>query len=289
MRAGDDLAASAGSAAVPRTFQSPTAVSATSERTASRKRRGHVRGSPGPRRPSSARWGVMTPSCTASCAGATFHCRRRARSAARGRCRGPGASRDVAGVLRLPAVMPSSGTRSVSAMMRRIRSIGTRSSSAAAWVSSARAPWPPSTLPVSAVMVPSALEVQRAPSAHRRSRGEAPRRRGHADEQARAEDLQERPPAAARPGASSTAGLASSRRRRGATALTILSTRCSGRGCRSGPRRSVRPSVRVSLRAGRRWPGSCPRAVAALEGAFVEERLLHRVQRIAWREALDGE
>jgi len=62
-----------------------------------------------------------------------------------GRRRGGGQSISVAaprrtagtveGVVRLPAVLPSSGTRAVSAMIRRIRSAVTCSSSAAACVS----------------------------------------------------------------------------------------------------------------------------------------------------------
>ena len=61
----------------------------------------------------------------------------------------------VEGVERLPAVVPSLGVRPVSAMITVMRSTGTRSSSAAAWASSARAPCPHSTLPVSNVIVPS--------------------------------------------------------------------------------------------------------------------------------------
>src|SRR5512139_3419093 len=68
----------------------------------------------------------------------------------------------LAGVVRLPAVMPSSGTRSVSAMTRRTCSTGTLSSSAAAWVSSARGPSPSSTFPLSAVIVPSSFRKIRA-------------------------------------------------------------------------------------------------------------------------------
>ena len=59
------------------------------------------------------------------------------------------------GVVRLPADMPSSGTWLVSAMSISIRSGATRSSSAAAWVSSARAPCPISIFPVNTVMRPS--------------------------------------------------------------------------------------------------------------------------------------
>ena len=48
----------------------------------------------------------------------------------------------VRGVVPLPAVMPSSGTRLVSARIICTRLTGTPSSSAAACGSSARAPWP---------------------------------------------------------------------------------------------------------------------------------------------------
>ena len=68
----------------------------------------------------------------------------------------------VRGVLPLPAVMPSSGTRLVSAITNWIWLNGTRNSSAAAWLSSVRAPWPPSTLPVITVMVPSFPRCTRA-------------------------------------------------------------------------------------------------------------------------------
>ena len=61
----------------------------------------------------------------------------------------------VLGVLPLPAVMPSSGARAVSAMISRMRAGSNRSSSAAAWVSSAREPCPASTLPVMTVIEPS--------------------------------------------------------------------------------------------------------------------------------------
>src|SRR4051812_26816557 len=68
----------------------------------------------------------------------------------------------VRGDVPLPAVMPSSGTRSVSAMMSWMRYAGTRSSSAAAWVISAREPCPASTLPVMTVMIPSLPMCSRA-------------------------------------------------------------------------------------------------------------------------------
>ena len=66
------------------------------------------------------------------------------------------------GVLWLPAVMPSSGTRPVSAMISTMRAGSTRSSSAAAWVISPREPCPVSTLPVITVMTPSRSMCSRA-------------------------------------------------------------------------------------------------------------------------------
>ena len=66
----------------------------------------------------------------------------------------------VDGVVRLPAVMPSSGASAVSAMISRTCSAGTPSSSAAAWVICAREPWPPSTLPVMTVIDAVGADVQ---------------------------------------------------------------------------------------------------------------------------------
>ena len=57
--------------------------------------------------------------------------------------------------MRLPAVVPSFGTMSVSAITILMRSIGTFSSSAAANASSVRGPCPSSILPVRIVMEPS--------------------------------------------------------------------------------------------------------------------------------------
>ena len=104
---------------------------------------------------------MMTPSLTSSSLGAAFH-RLAASSvnssrAAAAPCRTAGT---VLGVVRLPAVMPSSGTRAVSAITNRILSALTRSSSAAAWVNWARGPWPSSTLPVITVIVAILVDVK---------------------------------------------------------------------------------------------------------------------------------
>ncbi len=108
-------------------------------------------------------WCVIVPLRTSKALASTFHCSaaRRVKSS-----RAVAAARRTAGtvegVVRLPAVLPSSGTRAVSAITRRIRSTATRSSSAAACVSCAREPWPSSTLPVITVIVPSLLMWSRA-------------------------------------------------------------------------------------------------------------------------------
>ena len=119
--------------------------------------------------------------------------------------RGGGGARtlgSVRGVVPLPAVMPSSGTRSVSAMTSETWARGTPSSSAAACVISARAPWPHSTLPVRTVMAPSLAIWRRASSGAGRPEPTPRRgvvaaaflrddRGGSEDEQAGADDLDE--------------------------------------------------------------------------------------------------
>ena len=149
---------------MPSALHPPTAVSTTSDRMGWRRlpaasaafaRSAYVILRPG--------GPVITPSRTSRVAGSTVHCR--AASAVKS-SRAVAAARRISGtsrgVVRLPAVMPSSGTRSVSAMTSLTRSTGTRSSSAAAWVSSARGPWPSSTFPLRAVIVPSSFRKSRA-------------------------------------------------------------------------------------------------------------------------------
>ncbi len=137
----------------------------------------------------------------------------------------------VDGVERLPNVPPSSGTRPVSAMISRTRPAGTRSSSAAAWVSSARAPWPHSTLPVITVIVPScpmwtrAASVRR-PGPHPAATAATPSAAGsgallglgtvrrHGDQQARAEDLEELPARRVETGSRNRRGQTTRRNRR---------------------------------------------------------------------------
>ena len=65
---------------------------------------------------------------------------------------------------------------------------------------------------------------------------------------------------------------------------------CSGTGCRPAPRGSRRRSA-PALRASRSWLGDdqARRAESALHRAGLDERLLHRVQLAAGRQALDGD
>ena len=56
----------------------------------------------------------------------------------------------------LPAVMPSSGVRAVSAVTSSIAAGETASSSAAIWIRAVRSPWPSSALPVKTVICPAA-------------------------------------------------------------------------------------------------------------------------------------
>ena len=64
---------------------------------------------------------------------------------------------------RLPAVMPSSGLRSVAAEVIRTRPTSTSSSSAAICASAVRTPWPSSTLPDRTSTVPSARSATSRP------------------------------------------------------------------------------------------------------------------------------
>lgn len=66
------------------------------------------------------------------------------------------------GVVRLPAVMPSSGVRAVSQRITRIRSSTTPSVPAAAMASSVRGPCPSSALPLKTVNIPSSPTCMRA-------------------------------------------------------------------------------------------------------------------------------
>ena len=71
--------------------------------------------------------------------------------------------RDMSGVVRLPNVPMSYGVNCVSAMTIRMESIGTRSSSATAWVSEVRMFCPTSALPVKTAIRPSSPMCSQAP------------------------------------------------------------------------------------------------------------------------------
>ena len=175
---------SAAGTEVPSTFHSLTGV--TRDVRPARLREEPWRGPrPGPdRRRSWSGWSracAIVPSRTSRVFGSTCH---RFAASSTSNCRAAAApwrtAGTVRGVVRLPAVVPSSGTRPVSPMISRIFSGATRSSSAAAWVSSAREPCPISTLPVMTVIAPSRSMCTLVPATSDRPAGRSPRGRRHA-------------------------------------------------------------------------------------------------------------